>query len=215
MPRSVRGDPKREIQWHSEETARVHHARNVQESRARVAAAKAARDAELAEARGLLDAKRAADAIACKGGKAAAQERCNEDRAATTELGKTARRAIRARARDAEHEERAFRREVKPAPVKRGDDRRWGRRRKKKKGRRGERAAESDSLAAHNIPPELRAAWEENKARYPRSWAPDRRAEAFLEDVETSPELARRADYSDDYFEQELRRAAAIDDVPF
>jgi hypothetical protein len=54
-------------------------------------------------------------------------------------------------------------------------------------------AAESDSLAEQNIPPELLPAWRQYRRRFGLDLQPDARAEAFLEFVEESPEVAAEA----------------------
>jgi hypothetical protein len=51
--------------------------------------------------------------------------------------------------------------------------------------------AESDSLAAHNIPEELLPIWRSERRRYDYALSPDARAEQFLEWVESEPDEVR------------------------
>lgn len=115
----------------------------------------------------------------------AAGDRCADERRATTAGCAKRRDKIRAAARRGLALQKKRRHDARE---KHADTMgRHGRRATRPKALRYSRA-ESDSLAEHNIPADLRGAWRERKAGYSYRKEPDMRAEQFMEWVEATPE---------------------------
>jgi hypothetical protein len=93
------------------------------------------------------------------------------------------RKAIRARAKREQAKWSGFKDEAREAY-------RWWAGRAPKKHRLS--VAESDSLAAHNIPDELLPIWRSERRHYDYALAPDARAEQFLEWVEANEDEVRQ-----------------------